>query len=131
MSDKKDAFEDISKDDYRNLPQYRRFLKRKREPETTASGKNYSLINHKSEEQLIIEDTVRKQKLIRAGLVFLLGVVMFIAGEKVAQLYDSSTPIRDVAEIVSLASNAFSKNILFLSPLDPLRCILQNNAAAL
>jgi hypothetical protein len=107
MPDKKDAFEDISKDDYRNLPQYKRFHKREKEPKTTASGKNYSLLEHKSEEQLIIENTVRKQKLIRAGLVFLLGLVMFLTGEKVAQIYDFSTTIGKIAEAVSLVSNAF------------------------
>jgi hypothetical protein len=78
MRDKdEELYEPLSKNDYRNLPQYQKFREKKEVSESTEFGKTYHLLKVKSNEQLAVENTVLKHKLIRAGLFFLAGLVCY------------------------------------------------------
>ena len=63
-------YEEISKNDYRNLPEYRRFIPVKEIPESTEFGKNYHLIRPKPLEQLSLENTVYGRKMRVVGILF-------------------------------------------------------------
>ena len=78
MGDKdEDVYKSISKNDYRNLPQYQKFREKKEVPGSTEFGKTFHLLKVKSNEQLAVENTVLKYKLIRAGLFFLAGLACY------------------------------------------------------
>ncbi len=73
-----EEYESISKNDYRNLPEYRRFIPKKEKPESTEFGKNYHLIRAKPAEQLCLENTVLRKKMIVTGILFAAGLFLLL-----------------------------------------------------
>ncbi len=75
-----EEYESIADNDYRNLPEYRRFIPKKEKPESTEFGKNYHLIRAKPAEQLCLENTVYRRKMRVAGILFGAGILLIVVG---------------------------------------------------
>ena len=76
-----DEYVEIGRNDYRNLPQYQKFRMKKEKPKNTPYGKVYHFFSPEaamSNEQLAVEGTVKKQKMIRAGYMAVFGVICAI-----------------------------------------------------
>lgn len=75
-----DEYESISKNDYRNLPEYSKFRVKKENPPSTSYGKNYHLFRAKPAEQLSLEHTVYNKKMAKAGKLILAALAFTVLG---------------------------------------------------
>ena len=92
-------YESISKNDYRNLPEYRRFIQKKEVPESTEFGKNYHLFRAKPAEQMSLENTVYGRKMRVAGIEFGAGLLsLLLYGAITALLAKAGVVLSEAAE---------------------------------